>query len=78
MSKVAVTITDAEGVTREISDIDTGHSLMEVSKQNDVAGVLGECGGAGGVRNVPRLCRCSLAGTAARARRDRGGHAGNA
>lgn len=46
MGKVAVTLIDADGVARQIANIDAGLSLMEVSKQNGVTGVLGECGGA--------------------------------
>lgn len=46
MDKVAVTLIDADGVTHEIENIDAGLSLMEVSKQNGVTGVMGECGGA--------------------------------
>ena len=46
MDKLSVTVTDADGVTRTIEGIDGGLSLMEISKLNGVAGVLGECGGA--------------------------------
>ena len=46
MNKIAVTLIDAEGIKHEIANIDAGVSLMEISKQNGVAGVLGECGGA--------------------------------
>ncbi len=45
MSTISLTITDADGETRTISDAATGISLMEVSKQNGVTGVLGNCGG---------------------------------
>lgn len=46
MGNLTVTLIDADGVAREIGNLDSGLSLMEVSKQNGVAGVLGECGGA--------------------------------
>ena len=46
MGKVAVTLIDAQGIKHEIQDIDAGLSLMEISKQNGVTGVVGECGGA--------------------------------
>ncbi len=45
MSTISITMTDAEGVAHTISDAMTGISLMEVSKQNGIAGVLGNCGG---------------------------------
>lgn len=45
MSTIAITITDAKGQTRAIADAMTGITLMEVSKQNGVEGVLGNCGG---------------------------------
>ena len=45
MSIISITMTDALGVTRTISDATTGITLMEVSKQNGVEGVLGNCGG---------------------------------
>ena len=45
MSTIAITITDCEGETRAIPDAMTGITLMEVSKQNGVEGVLGNCGG---------------------------------
>lgn len=45
MSTISITMTDALGVTRTISDATTGITLMEVSKQNGVEGVLGNCGG---------------------------------
>ena len=45
MSTISITMTDALGVTRTISDATTGITLMEVSKQTGVEGVLGNCGG---------------------------------
>ena len=45
MSTISITMTDAAGVTRTIADATTGITLMEVSKQNGVEGVLGNCGG---------------------------------
>ncbi len=46
MGNLTVTLIDADGVVREIGNLDSGLSLMEVSRQNGVAGVPGECGGA--------------------------------
>lgn len=46
MGNLTVTLVDADGVAREIGNLDPGLSLMEVSKQNGVTGVHGECGGA--------------------------------
>jgi ferredoxin, 2Fe-2S len=45
MATIAVTITDAAGHTRAIARATPGITLMEVSKQNGVDGVLGNCGG---------------------------------
>jgi ferredoxin, 2Fe-2S len=45
MSTISITMTDADGETRTIADAMTGITLMEVSKQNGIAGVLGNCGG---------------------------------
>jgi len=45
MASIKVTITDAAGETRTIADATVGITLMEVSKQNGVEGVLGNCGG---------------------------------
>ncbi|MBM3596400.1 MAG: 2Fe-2S iron-sulfur cluster binding domain-containing protein [Alphaproteobacteria bacterium] len=45
MPTISITITDAAGNTRTIADVTTGITLMEVSRQNGVEGVLGNCGG---------------------------------
>jgi 2Fe-2S ferredoxin len=45
MSTISITITDAAGEPRTIEDATVGITLMEVSKQNGVEGVLGNCGG---------------------------------
>lgn len=44
MGNLKVTITDVNGVTRDLETHD-GVSLMELAKQNDVAGIMGDCGG---------------------------------
>ncbi len=45
MATIALNITDVDGQVRTIADAATGITLMEVSKQNGVEGVLGNCGG---------------------------------
>ncbi|MCB2047234.1 MAG: 2Fe-2S iron-sulfur cluster binding domain-containing protein [Novosphingobium sp.] len=45
MSTITINITDADGQAHTIADATTGITLMEVSKQNGIAGVLGNCGG---------------------------------
>ncbi|MBV1917332.1 MAG: (2Fe-2S)-binding protein [Sphingomonadaceae bacterium] len=45
MAKMKVIVTDALGGTQTIENLDPGCSLMELSKQNGVEGVLGNCGG---------------------------------
>ena len=45
MSTIAITVTDCEGESRSIADAMTEITLMEVSKQNGIEGVLGNCGG---------------------------------
>lgn len=45
MATITVNITDAEGQAHTVADAMTAITLMEVSKQNGVAGVLGNCGG---------------------------------
>ncbi len=42
---ITINITDAAGVPHVIPDAMTGITLMEVSKQHGVEGVLGNCGG---------------------------------
>jgi len=45
MKALKITVTDAAGKSRTISDFAPGLSLMDVCKQNGVEGVLGNCGG---------------------------------
>ena len=45
MATISINVTDAEGQAHRIADATTGITLMEVSKQNGIAGVLGNCGG---------------------------------
>jgi len=45
MSKLKASITDINGVTHKIEDAKPGESLMEVARENRIAGILGECGG---------------------------------
>jgi 2Fe-2S ferredoxin len=45
MANLKVTMTDVNGVTRSFDDVEEGTSLMELGKQNDVAGIMGDCGG---------------------------------
>lgn len=45
MGNLKVTMTDVNGVKRTFEDVEEGTSLMELGKQNDVAGIMGDCGG---------------------------------
>ena len=45
MGNLKVTITDVNGVTRTFDNVGEGVSLMELGKQNGVAGIMGDCGG---------------------------------
>ena len=45
MPTITITMTDAAGKTCTIAEATTGITLMEVSRQNGVEGVLGNCGG---------------------------------
>ncbi len=45
MGNLKVTMTDVNGVTRTFDSVEEGTSLMELGKQNDVAGIMGDCGG---------------------------------
>lgn len=45
MARLKVSITDINGVTRVYDDVVAGQSLMEVAKENRVAGISGDCGG---------------------------------
>lgn len=40
-----VTITDVEGETHTFENVVEGISLMELGRQNGVAGIMGDCGG---------------------------------
>jgi len=45
MGNLKVTMTDVEGVAHEFTDVEEGVSLMELGRQNGVAGIMGDCGG---------------------------------
>lgn len=47
MGSLKVTMTDASGNTTVFDTVDEGTSLMELGKQHDVAGIMGDCGGVG-------------------------------
>jgi len=45
MGNLKVTMTDVNGNTRTFENVEEGTSLMELGKQNGVAGIMGDCGG---------------------------------
>lgn len=45
MGNLKVTMTDVDGVKHEIEGVEEGASLMELGRQNDVTGIMGDCGG---------------------------------
>lgn len=45
MGNLNVTMTDTNGVVHKFDDVEEGTSLMELGKQNGVAGIMGDCGG---------------------------------
>ncbi|HKX76978.1 MAG TPA: 2Fe-2S iron-sulfur cluster-binding protein [Novosphingobium sp.] len=45
MSRLKVTMTDVNGVTRVFDNVLKGTTLMEVARRHGVAGILGDCGG---------------------------------
>jgi 2Fe-2S ferredoxin len=45
MNDLNVTMTDVDGVVHTFRDVDEGTSLMELGRQNGVAGIMGDCGG---------------------------------
>ena len=45
MGNLKVTMTDVNGVSKTFDGVEEGTSLMELGKQNDVAGIMGDCGG---------------------------------
>lgn len=45
MGTLTVTMTDVDGEIRTFEGIEEGISLMEVGRQNGVAGIMGDCGG---------------------------------
>ena len=45
MGNLKVTMTDVNGVTTTFDNVEEGTSLMELGKQNDIAGIMGDCGG---------------------------------
>ncbi len=45
MGNLKVTMTDVNGEVRQLDNVEEGISLMELARQNDVAGIMGDCGG---------------------------------
>jgi 2Fe-2S ferredoxin len=45
MGNLKVTMTDVNGETKVFENVEEGTSLMELGKQNGVAGIMGDCGG---------------------------------
>lgn len=45
MGNLKVTMTDVNGETTVFDNVEEGTSLMELGKQNGVAGIMGDCGG---------------------------------
>jgi 2Fe-2S ferredoxin len=45
VGNLKVTMTDVNGITKTFDNVEEGTSLMELGKQNDVAGIMGDCGG---------------------------------
>ncbi len=45
MGNLKVKMIGTDGVTRNFDDVEEGTSLMELGKQNGVAGIMGDCGG---------------------------------
>ena len=45
MGNLSVTMTDVNGATRTIGNLDEGMNLMEIAKANGVEGIFGDCGG---------------------------------
>ncbi len=45
MGNLKVTMTDVDGQTRTFDNVDEGVNLMELARQNDVNGIMGDCGG---------------------------------
>ncbi|MCB2077532.1 MAG: (2Fe-2S)-binding protein, partial [Novosphingobium sp.] len=45
MGNLKVTMTDVNGETKTFDNVEEGTSLMELGKQNGVAGIMGDCGG---------------------------------
>jgi 2Fe-2S ferredoxin len=45
MGNLKVTMTDVNGDTKVFDNVEEGTSLMELGKQNGIAGIMGDCGG---------------------------------
>lgn len=45
MGTLKVKMTDVSGNVKTFENVEEGASLMELGKQNDVAGIMGDCGG---------------------------------
>jgi len=46
MGNLKVTMTDVDGNVQTFDDVPNGITLMELGRDKDVAGMMGECGGA--------------------------------
>jgi 2Fe-2S ferredoxin len=46
MARIKVTFIEADGAVRTFENAETGQSLMELGRANNVAGILADCGGA--------------------------------
>ena len=46
MSVIAVTFIEADGTVKKVDDAVIGESLMNIAKENSIAGILGDCGGS--------------------------------
>jgi len=46
MSTITVTFIQPDGVEKVISDATVGESLMNIGRDNEVVGILGDCGGS--------------------------------
>lgn len=46
MSTLRVTLIEPDGTVRQLENLTPGRSLMEVARDNGVAGILADCGGS--------------------------------
>ena len=45
MSSITITFVEPDGVEKVVDDAVEGESLMDIAKNNGIAGILGDCGG---------------------------------